>query len=175
MPTENEVKFVLRLGCEEAAARIAARKDHIQQGYLISSKGTLRFRKKGHKKPVYFMTFKHSAPSGRVIEIEKEIDQRDFTEIWPSCINRLEKLRYFMEDAQESVWEVDFFRDHNNETYFALAEFEMPEGMVKPETLHPFVKEQLIYAVPATDSRFSSKALADVRYAQDLYKTLTKN
>lgn len=118
------------------------------------------------------MTFKTNV-SGRVIEIEKKIDERDFEDIWPQCLNKLEKTRYLVRDKGRHLWEIDYFRDHNSETYFAMAEFEMPEGKTKPDFMPKFVHDNLIYEVLLTDCRFSSKLIADVRYAKNLYRSLT--
>jgi CYTH domain-containing protein len=87
-------------------------------------------------------------------------------------MNKLEKIRYFIPDKKDQVWEVDFFKDHRNKTYFCLAEFEMPEGQLTPDFLPSYIKDNLIYEVALTDCRFASKLLADVRYASDLYETL---
>jgi len=108
-----------------------------------------------------------------VVEIEKKISERDFNDLWVQCLNRLEKTRYLVTaDSSGDIWEVDFFRDYNNSIYFALAELEMPEGQLEPNFIPDFIQKNLIYEVDLTDSRFSSKLLADVRYAKDIYLKL---
>jgi CYTH domain-containing protein len=170
MPTENELKFVLNLDTEEKFHKLSESKIFILQGYLFSSKGTsLRCRKVKNK---HYLTLK-STVNGRVVEIENQIDERDFNDLWTQCMNKLEKTRYLVPDKQGQIWEVDFFKDHNGINYFCLAELEMPEGQVSPAFMPKFIRENLIFEVPLTDCRFASKLLADIRYASDLYK-LTK-
>lgn len=172
MPTENEKKFVLKIDCEDNIKQASYDALKIQQGYLIASKGiSLRVRKIWYSPPKFYLTFKSSTNS-RVIEIEKKIDERDFNDLWMQSLNRLEKIRYLVGHA-EDLWEVDFFKTANDETYFALAEFEMPEGQLAPEVMPDFIKDNLIYEVDLTDNRFSSKLLADVRYATNIYKEIT--
>jgi len=185
MPTENEKKYVLKSECEDEIKKIADAKLKIQQGYLVASKGiSLRVRKSHYtgQNPKFFLTFK-SAANSRVIEIEKKIDERDFNDLWEQALNKLEKVRYLVNASGilESLiegwrnWEIDFFKDFNDETYFALAEFEMPEGQKEPELIPDFIQRNLIYEVDLTDSRFSSKLLADVRYAKNILLKLGSN
>ncbi len=49
----------------------------------------------------------------------------------------------------------------------------MPEGQLAPGVIPDFIKDNLIYEVDLTDNRFSSKLLADVRYATNIYKEIT--
>lgn len=192
MPTENEIKIVIRQDCESFIANQAVRIFSVSQGYLLANRGTsLRLRKLQDGRVIFtplnqarfkqsqralkhFMTFKCSTNGGanRVVEIEKKIDQRDFNDLWPQCMNKLIKLRYILRDSHRQFWEIDFFKTHDNKNYFALAELEMPEGQVKPKYIPPFITKCLLHMVPLTDCRFSSKLLADVRYATELYKTL---
>lgn len=173
MPTENEKKYVLNRDTEEFFKSRANNKIVIWQGYLFSSKGTsLRCRKTQIKnKAVFYLTLKSSV-NGRVVEIENQIDERDFNDLWTQCMNKLEKIRYIVPDKKDQTWEIDFFKDHNLDNYFCLAEFEMPEGQLEPYFIPSFITDVLIYDVPLTDCKFSSKVLADIRYANSLYKEL---
>lgn len=169
MPTENEKKYVLSLDTEDKFCKLSENKVIILQGYLFSSKGTsLRLRKMKNK---HYLTLKSSV-NGRVVEIENQIDERDFNDLWTQCMNKLEKIRYMVSDKFDNVWEVDFFKDHNGTNYFALAEFEMPEGQLSPTYIPKFIRDNLLFEVPLTDCRFASKLLADIRYASDLYRVL---
>jgi CYTH domain-containing protein len=134
---------------------------------------SLRFRKtKLNKKINFFMTFKTTVNGGgRTVEIEKRISKRDFKDIWPLCLNKLDKIRYLIHNAEE-LWEIDFFKDYANKTYFAMAELEMPENKTKPNNIPDFIKNNLIFEVPLIDSRFSSKLVADVKYANNLLRSL---
>lgn len=176
MPTENERKYVLSLGKEKHFKELAKYKTTIRQGYLLSSKGVaLRCRESVNSKTEYYFTFKLTANSGRVVEIEKKIDERDFTDLWEQSLNKLEKIRYYIEDSEKQLWEVDFFKDQNGENYFCMAELEMPEGQHKPKSIPGFIEKNLVYEVDLKDSRFSSKMLADIKYATELYANLTRS
>lgn len=176
MPTENELKYVLRMNCEKEIAKIAKEKMAIHQGYLVSSKGiVLRVRASGTAEGIkYYMTFKYSTKQ-RVIEVEKKLDKRDFDDLWEACMNKLDKIRYEVKDSNKQVWEIDFFKNHDDQTYFAMAEHEMPEGKAFPDMIPQFITSNLLYAVPLTDTRFASKLLADVRYAKQMYQSFLEN
>lgn len=171
LPTENEKKYVLNLDTEDNFRKIAHHKSKIYQGYLFATKGmSLRCRKTENKKTSFCLTLK-STVSGRCVEIENSIEERDFNDLWTQCMNKLEKIRYYVYN-KDDLWEVDFFKDHNRDNYFCLAEFEMDEGMLCPKIVPEFIKNELIYEVELTDCRFSSKMLADIRYAKNIYADL---
>ncbi len=178
MPTENERKYVMNLDCENDVKVRANSRFLIHQGYLVASKGiSLRVRSSlrlgENSEERYYMTFKHTV-KGRVIEIEQRIDKRDFSDLWEVAMNKLVKVRYKTKDARKHTWEIDFFRDHHDHTYFVMAEHEMPEGQIEPAVMPSEVADNLVFTVPLTDTRFSSKLLADVRYAKSMYQDLKK-
>src|SRR5687768_7644626 len=119
MPVENELKFVLHVK-EEKIASLAKRVYLIEQGYLHCNKSlTVRIRKQTEKKKVkHIMTLKQK--TSKVIEIEKRINEEDYTELSSVCTDWVRKVRYVV-----GSWEVDFFKNDNN-TYFVMAEIEMP-------------------------------------------------
>lgn len=166
--TENEIKFVLNLECEEFFKKNYSKKYEICQGYMLTSKGiSLRFRQSyGIKKINHYMTFKFNTGK-RTIEIETKIDKRDFDEIWPNCLNKVYKTRYVLED-----WEIDFFLNKDNSVYFSMAEIELPENVLEPNSIPKFISDNLLYRVPIEESSYSSKLLSDVRYAENIYKNL---
>lgn len=184
MPTEHEFKFILKLNCEDNLIKIAKKHLCISQGYLLASKGiSLRLRSSQsgemYKSTLipkndfrYEINFK-SNTSKRIIEIENKIDKRDFDDLWQQCLNKLIKYRHIVKDKMDNSWEIDFFKDYNNENYFAMAELELPEGQ-SPKFIPDFIKSNLIYEVPLTDTRFSSKLIADVRYAIEINKSLLR-
>lgn len=166
MPTENERKYVLRLDCEPVIRKVALGKQTIRQGYLIAARGTtVRVRSIDNGKTSYWHTLKCNN-GRRVIEIENKLDKRDFEDLWELSMNRLEKTRYKMPDG----WCIDFFLDHDDVVYFAMAECEMPEGQAEPKWIPDAIAKSLIFTVPAIDPRFSSKLVSDVRYAKNLFK-----
>lgn len=178
MPTENERKYVLKPSCEEAVSGMASQKYDISQGYLIATRGiTVRVRKSvpvyaNGSKGGYFFTLKANT-NGRCIEVENKLDKRDFDDLWGIALNKLEKVRYEVKNGRH-LWECDFFRDYKGETYIAVAEVELPEGQLEPDSLPFFIRENLLYKVPLTDTRFSNKLLGDARYALDLINEIMK-
>lgn len=162
--TENEKKYVIKKNLEY---QLKCKYIKIQQGYLIASRGiSLRLRQINKK---HYITFKFTIKE-RVIEIENKISKRDFKDLWVFCLNKLEKHRYLL-NYKKDLWEIDFFKDFNNKTYFAMAEIEMPEGKQKPDFIPKIIKDNLLYEVFLNDCRFSSKFLADVKYAMEIYET----
>jgi CYTH domain-containing protein len=80
----------------------------------------------------------------------------------------LKKIRYNIK-TKEGVWEVDYFKD-NGENYFCLAEFEMPENKKEPKTIPEIIKKHMLFKVSEFDKRFSSRKIADIKYAKKLLK-----
>lgn len=179
MPTENEAKFCLTIESQDAIAEASSNQLFMRQGYLAFTKGmSVRIRSEqpysenlDFDVAKYKLCMKQKA-NGRVIEIEKKIDQRDFDDLWSISMNRLEKIRYIV-DRPGGIWEVDYFQDHG-ETYFALAEHEMPECQKEPTKIPGIIKKYLLYAVPMDDENFSSKRLACLKHAKKMYSDLTK-
>lgn len=176
MPTENERKFLIKSDCELSVDELSSEQYKISQGYLIATRGiTVRVRrsiKESTGNESYCFTLKVNT-AGRCVEIEKNIDQRDFNDLWNIALNKLEKIRYLIKHGK-STWELDFFKDYRNETYMAVAEIELPEDQVEPDSIPDVVKKNLLYKVPLTDNRFSNKLLGDARYAAELLNEITK-
>lgn len=175
IPTENERKYIIKTSCENNIIKASSKQYDISQGYLIATRGiTVRIRKlskRKSKKVNYFFTLK-STTNGRNIEIETKLDERDFNDLWSIALNKLEKLRCII--RSKDVWEVDFFKDYKNRTYIAIAEVELPENRNEPYTIPKIIKNNLIYSVPLTDTRFSNKLIGDARYASQLLKETRK-
>jgi CYTH domain-containing protein len=149
--------------CEEDAKKLADKVYRIEQGYLFNDKGlTVRIRKQVNRKTCYWMAVKTRVGPRRVIEVEKKISERDYLEMSVKASGWLAKFRYVIGD-----WEVDFFKN-GEETYFVMAEIELPDGVEKPSKIPHFISKSLLYAVPAEDCRFSSKKLSDVKYAREI-------
>ncbi len=123
----------------------------------------------------------------RIIEISTGINKKDFNDFWENAKGKLLKIRYVIKDVNkvhehfetaegdlwQEVWEIDFFKTMDNETYFVMAEVEIPEGRKEPLFDMPdIIKQNTIFRVPLGDSRFSNTRLGDVKYATKLYKSL---
>ena len=61
---------------------------------------------------------------------------------------------------------VDFLKDENSNTYFVMAECEMPEGRETPNSMPDEIKDDIIYIVEKDDVRFTNKKLSDKSHAQ---------
>lgn len=187
MPTENERKYVLNLKSESdfKICLCKLKKYHLHQGYLAFSKGTTlrlrasqeymfdenlnQFKENPESEIKRKLCFKQKV-NGRVIEIEKKIDERDFNDLWNNCLNKVQKERYVYESGPIQ-WDIDFFK-HNNQTYFAMAECEMPEGMLEPGYVPDIIDPHILYVVPLDDPQFSTKRLACLVHAKKMYKKL---
>jgi CYTH domain-containing protein len=174
MPTEHELKFVLDVDCEKVIAKESTRTKTLSQGYLCLSKGmAVRVRETVDGTDIkYEMCVKTRVKSGRCVEVETPIDIRDFNDLWEITVNRVEKVRYIIGTKKKEIWEVDFFKDHHQKTYFAMAEHEMPENQLTPNNMPSIIRKHLIFEVPLLDDRFSSKRLADVKHAKKLLSTI---
>lgn len=56
----------------------------------------------------------------------------------------------------------------------AVAEIELPEDQMDPDSIPDVVKKNMIFKVPLTDTRFSNKLLGNARYAAELLNEVTK-
>ena len=170
MPTENERKYLLKSECESEVNELSSEQFLISQGYLIATRGiTTRIRKsvkKSNGSETYYFTLKVNT-AGRCVEIETKLDQRDFNDLWQLALNQLEKIRYIIKH-EKNTWEIDFIKDYKGETYIAVAEVELPEDQMEPDSVPNIVKKNLLYKVPLTDNRFSNKLLSNAKYAAEL-------
>lgn len=174
MPTENELKFILDLQSEKKLPKISRAAFVINQAYIGQSGVRIRSKKFiiGKKKnPVYEFCFKMPCVN-RLVELNIEMDKRDFEDLWQHSHTRLTKVRY--EYVHKSgLWEIDCFK-HDRTTYFVMAEHEMPENQKKPKSMPDFISDNLIFEVPYSDSRFASRRIAHVGYARDMLKNLIR-
>jgi CYTH domain-containing protein len=170
MPTENERKFIIDISCEKNVNELSSEQYFISQGYLISTRGiTTRIRKSvknSNGSESYYFTLKVNT-NGRCVEIENKLDQRDFNDLWSITLNQLEKIRYIIKH-EKNIWEIDFFKDYKNQTYMAVAEVELPEDQMEPESIPNIIKKNLLFKVPLTDNRFSNKLISNAKYAAEL-------
>lgn len=166
---ENEAKYILKQsdGLENKIRRLSHEQYFINQGYLVRSKGmTVRIRKQRKADKVKYVMAVKTRVGERVIEIEKNISEIDYKYLSEQASGWVEKIRYVI-----GQWEIDFFKS-GKETYFVMAEVELPDGVKYPSKVPDFVMDCLLYTVPREDCRFSSKKLSDVEYAKQLLKEL---
>jgi CYTH domain-containing protein len=176
MPIENELKFVLKPSIEYALSTVSnIQVVYIDQGYIGSSNDiTCRVRStynRETKEQNSFFTAKTKGPTG-ITEIETSISEKDCRALFLKCNKILTKVRFCYGD-----WEIDIFQYYGKNlemlSYFWMAEIEMPEGQESPSEIPELISNHLLFAVPREDNRFTSKKLADVDYAKNLFKYLT--
>lgn len=120
-------------------------------------------------------TVKNRNADGTATEVEMLLEEADFNVYWKNTEHALNKLRYIYYHDIWSIrykWEIDVFKDSNDESYFWMAEIELPEGDLDPIEIPPIVRDHLIYKVPLTDGRFSSIKLSDIGYAKELLRRI---
>lgn len=169
MPIENERKFVLDDDDGELERTLATTpgvtRSYLRQAYLdlsglriraIESAGAVRHIF-SYKRPV----------DDQVVEIETEITESDFERLWKIRRETLEKARYSWRDGRFH-WDVDFFKTVGGQTYFALAEVEMPETDTVPPPPAAILAPHVLLLAPRNDPRFTSKRLADRAHAERL-------
>lgn len=143
----------------------------MEQSYFARGKdysARIRSQKDNLGKVKKFFTFKHDI-EGEVVEIQKKIDDVDYFMLSKIATNFVKKIRY-----EIGMWEVDFFKDTEGETYFAMAEIELPRSVKEPSVTPDFITENLLYKVERHDFRFSSKKLSNIEYAKKILEDLRK-
>ena len=170
---ENEVKFVLSTA-PDLEARICAipgmRRQEILQGYLDRRSRVRRIRERaedGSQTETFFFTHKVKI-DGEKKELEVQITAEDFSDYWKKVDSTVRKTRYKIA-IEPVIWDIDFLRDAHGQTIFAVAEAEMPRGMVKPEEIPAFLKSDVVFEVPRDLKGFGNRALAEERYARALW------
>ena len=177
MPTENELKYALKLSddFEAQVAELAKIYLDINQGYVYNKDGlTLRVREAvwSDGSPEHLMTVKMHTPD-RLMEIETQICYRDFEDFWNEAQDQLSKRRYKVYNDNE-VWEIDFFRD-NGQTYFIMAEVELPEGKDRPDAIPSWLEHSILFEDSHRGSSLTSSKLSSVAYASSIYNSILQS
>lgn len=136
---------------------------------LSKESGCVRVRQTNTNK--FKLCFKQKVAS-RLIEIEKRINHQDFNDLWEIARCKLKKIRYNLTVSPSEYWSIDFYKNAKNQTYFVLAEHEMPEGQTKPNSIPSIIKSKIVYKVAQSDNRFTARKLANIKYAKKLYSKL---
>lgn len=176
MAIENERKYILSLTPDDIDMLVddyGGKEQYIQQAYI----GDARIRSKIEGDLVkFFFTWKKRRKDSSQIEIETEITERDFMELWDFATTFVYKVRIKVY-GYGVVWDVDFlFSDTGyNDHYLTVAEVEMPENMNEPKFLPDFVKNNLVYEVPRKEeAKWSNQQLADKEKVQKMVKKVSK-
>jgi CYTH domain-containing protein len=170
MPIENEIKYVFSPnGLLERELQQKFVVAILEQGYLSDGVRIRKTSSDGVSKRHF--CYKKRRQDGRNIEIETSISEDDYSALWPECSSVLIKHRFsFIDNGLH--WDVDFFKQADGETYFAMAEVEMPENMEKPEQILRYLQKITLYPVKRDDNRFTSFRLTDIPYAKSLLLVL---
>jgi CYTH domain-containing protein len=168
---ENELKYVI--GKDICSSIINGNNEYkiIQQGYV----GDARVRRTVRGANIVKTDFNYKIPllNGEVEEIEVDISDEAFSLMIRKATNIINKYRYTYSENDSEIWDVDFFLNDEGDIYFCMAECEMPTGRKIPLSIPKFISQRLIYAVPREESsKFSSKKIQDVSYAENLLQKL---
>lgn len=173
MPTENEVKYVLRRDMDVIKTLTHACDDvwHITQTYIHNKTSwNARVRHIIADDDEWFEFTYKNKKFGRTIEIETKIDSRDYYDLIKKPKVILTKTRLIF-NTEDHKWEVDLFFDDTDSIYFILAEVEMEEGMTKPLSI-PDIISQFIIADVGYNKQYSSSKLANKLYAETMYQNI---
>jgi CYTH domain-containing protein len=169
IPIENEKKILIHESAEKIIAEQAEQTLYMEQKYLVMEKGlSVRVRSIVNGDITYWMTLKKDV-KGQCVEVECPIDKEDFTKLWSTAYNRVVKVRYLFEG-----WEIDFFKRPDNSNYIAIAEIEMLPTQKEPHVIPELIAAQIIFSIPLSDRRFSSKKLGNIKYATELLESVKK-
>lgn len=175
---EHEVKYVIDI---EGLSNIFDYMAELKSQVLIEQvyhKNGARFRKGVDGK----CHFNYKIPMGdnKSLEFETEISHIEYMEAAAYCHRKLTKRRAFMQNVDnvtsfhDQEWVVDVFMNEEG-PYFVLAECEMRSIDDSPSGMPAFIKDHLLYQVPADDNRFTSYKLSDDQYAKSLYEEVMLN
>lgn len=168
MPIENERKYIIDLDCDKIewlCEKYNGVLYNIKQAYING--GRIRLIQQHNHMPRFMFTWKIRRPDMSMIEIETDIPERDFDELWNMAGIVILKQRVKIFD-NIVTWDIDFLKEYdiNNEDgknhYLTIAEVEMPEGLNEPPKIPSFVKDNLLYLVPRDkDNIWTNKNLSN--------------
>lgn len=169
MAYESEIKYVVRDYAELETLLQPFNWQDIEQGYLTPND---RVRRIIHPNGAqqYFFTYKQRLPDGRNLEIEPAISAADFETAWGHTIERIAKRRVSIVDG-DLKWDIDFYRWSRGK-YFVLAEVEMPQRMVRPNSILSALAPRIVYEVARDDDRFAARRLADEDHVRHVAQEL---
>lgn len=148
MPIENERKYIIDLDCDKIewlCEKYNGILYNVQQAYINS--GRIRLIQQHNHMPRFMFTWKVRRPDMSMIEIETDISEVDFDELWNMAETVIIKQRVKIID-NIVTWDIDFLKDIDGNHYLTIAEVEMPTGLNEPLELPKFVEDNLLYLVP---------------------------
>ena len=170
MPIENEQKFILSLDVEEDIKNNCPLYFKIQQGYL-SANAVIRVTERMGGQMVYEFIYKQKTNTGTTFVTHNRITEDDFETLREEVKSVVIKTRYWLYTIK-GAWEIDFLKNDVGETYFALAEYKMPEWQESPEILPGMIQRHLLKTIDKDDVSFSDKRLSNEAYAVKKLKVI---
>lgn len=182
MPVENERKYILDLSIdqlEKICKEFNGKEQEIKQSYIKD--GRIR-RISSFTRNIgvvvitykYIFTWKYTLNDGTLIEIETEINWRDYERLCKESKNLITKRRVKFE-FDNMHWDLDFLLS-GSKHYITIAECEMPEGMDAPAKLPQFVNDTLIFLVPRSESKkWTNKRLTNSKKTIKMVNTVRDN
>lgn len=180
MPVELEYKFILsedsdyedRLLKHFSDNKIPYNVHKIEQCYMTGGGRVRSSCINNAEEAQYMFCYKEPLKEGNGnIEFETEISEKDYELSKKHSSIILTKNRYKLY-RDEFVWEVDIFLD-KGKSYFNMMEVEYLKDGEEPHTTNlPSIIRNNIILKTLDDDRFTSKKLANVKYATKLYKKI---
>jgi CYTH domain-containing protein len=163
MAIENERKYILDITAPVKYMKMLKQQPgvvsyNIEQSYL-DDRARIRMREnQATGESEFFFTYKVKTQNG-LVEIEKEIDEREWKMLNPSCKTTIRKTRVCV-PVGDLVWEVDFFiHDTIEGPYLVMAEVELAEDAELPDSEPAFISDYKLHLVERDDRRFDNAKL----------------
>lgn len=176
MPIENERKYILSLTPEHINGLICdygGIHQHIRQAYVDGARIRGVEYRGGPPGEEYSFTWKKRRADGSRLEIETELSQEDFDELWQVANKVITKDRIKIK-GYGVTWDIDFLFSGEyifNSHYLTIAEVEMPEGTDLPNVTPDFIKDSLLYLVPRNqDHKWVNPNLTDPEKVRRMLK-----
>jgi len=170
MPIENEQKFILSLDAEEDIKNSCPMFFKIQQGY-ISNNARIRITTQLNGQTIYEFIFKYKTQDNITFVTSPKITEEDFGILRNEVKSVILKTKYILY-TNAGEWEVNFLKNEFDETYFVLAEYEMPAWQSRPDTIPDVIQKHLLKIVDKEDASFTNKRLSNEAYAVKKLKVI---
>lgn len=176
MPIENEQKYILDVKnptkfFNYVRHLAGAESYQYKQGYLNDNTRIREIKNDDGTCGEWVFTYKNKI-NKNLIEIETNISERDFNQLWIKVSKVIQKNRVKV-PFNNLIWEIDFItKPGSNDCYLVMVEVEMAEDAIDPGRLPDFVTDNLLYKVLDDDNRFFNTQLTNLRLVEKIIKEL---